>query len=212
MHFRRSLLLMIVAVLSIACASGSADTTASTTSVAVDTQDTTDSGSVGSFSDMPQECLDAFDDFLREIEPLVADIDFVNSTTAELETMQVELDAASASLNEETASCPELDMDTEESFAAMIDYARNVAPGTVPYLEYAMSFLSEMPTAGTGDCETDIDSFMEFVNSGTPMNDLTLSEVQTVSGLLASISASCSAERYTEVVADPAVSEFLAGT
>ncbi len=211
MHVRRSLLLMLVAVLSIACASGSADTTTSTT-VAVETEGTTDSGSVGSLSDMPQECLDAFDAFLREIEPLVADFDFVNSTTAELETMQVELDAASASFNEETASCPELDMDTEESFAAMIDYARDVAPGTVPYLEYAMSFLSETPSAGTGDCETDVDSLMEIVNSGTPMSELTLGEVQTVSGLLASISASCSTERYTEVVADPAVSEFLAGT
>ncbi|MGI8518503.1 MAG: hypothetical protein ACR2ME_09225 [Acidimicrobiia bacterium] len=200
---------MIVAVLSIACASGSADTTASTTSVVVDTQDTTGSGSVGSLSDMPQECLDAFDAFLREIEPMVADFDFVNSTQADFEVLGAELDASSGSFDEETASCPELDMATEESFAAMVDYARDVAPGTVPYLEYVASFLSETPTAGTGDCETDIDSFMEIVNSGTPMRQLTLGEGQTATGLLASISASCSTERYTEVFADPAVSEFL---
>ena len=37
--------------------------------------------------DIPQECRDLIGDFLREIEPLVSDIDWENATMADLERL-----------------------------------------------------------------------------------------------------------------------------
>jgi hypothetical protein len=219
LRFRLIAALGILVLLLAACASGTSDTTANTeepttTTAAAEeptttaTEETTDPGTVGSLSDMPQACLDAFDTFLRDIEPIVADFDFENATQADLEEIGVLLEEVSLPLEEATANCPDLAMEDEESMQLMIDYARDVAPGTVPYFEWIASFAAASGSQASGDCETDIDALMEFVDAGTPMSGLTMSEISTVSGLLTSISTNCSPERFNEVISDPAVQEF----
>jgi hypothetical protein len=223
----RSVLRQLVPVLLllalVACASGSTTTTAEpTTTVTTTAAPATtaegagdDPGSVGSLSDMPQECLDAFDAFLRDIEPIVADFDFDNATLDDFEALGEELDAIAAPMEEITADCPDLDVGAEESLQLMIDYARDVAPGTVPYFEAIAEFAGsfEGPDLGaiSGDCETDIEAVMVFVDAGTSMNELTLAEATTVGSLMTSISTNCSAERFQEFVSDPDVAAFLGG-
>ncbi|MEX2622463.1 MAG: hypothetical protein WD651_01910 [Acidimicrobiia bacterium] len=50
----------------------------------------------------------------------------------------------------------------------------------------------------SGDCETDISAFQEYVDRGGSMSDLTASEVATVSNLMSTIAVVCSDERFTE--------------
>jgi hypothetical protein len=211
-----ALMLLLVS----ACASGATETTeaaaADPTTTAADepttteaTEETSDPGSVGSLGDMPAECVEAFRTFLREIEPIVEDFDFESATMADLETLGTEFETLSTDFEEETASCPELDATTEESFAAMIEFARNEAPGTVGYFEFLQQFATAASGTVSEDCETNIAAAQEFVDRGGSMQDLTLAESTQLGQLFAAISNTCSPERAGEWFAEEDVNEFM---
>ncbi|CAN5122699.1 hypothetical protein BH18ACT5_BH18ACT5_15750 [soil metagenome] len=216
----RALMLLMLVLLVSACASGTTDSTDAaveaettaidTTAAPETTEDETDNGSVSALSDMPRECLDACDTFLLEIEPAVSDFDFQNATQADFEELSVELETISEPMDEATANCPELNMETDDSINAMIDYANNVAPGTVPYFEFIASFMQNV-NAGSGDCDVDMAAFMDYVDAGKPMRELTLSEVTAVNGLMQSIALNCPAEEASNLYLDPDVAAFLGG-
>lgn len=212
-YWRRAALLMMVVMAVVGCSSGATTTTedaVTTTDAPATTQGETDNGSVSALSDMPAECLDAFDDFLLDIEPLVENFDFNNATQADFEEFAGDMEDVSAPFEEMTTNCPELDLEGLDSIQAMREYAADVAPGTVAYFEYIEAVMGSSSVA-SGDCEADIEALMAYVEGGTPMNELTLTDVTTVSGLLQAVSTECSAERFAEFVGDPEVSAFLGG-
>lgn len=183
-----------------------ATTAATTTTAEEGTNETVD------LADMPQECIDAFVQFLQAIEPVVQDFDFQNATLDDMETIGTELEAVSDEqmAEMESLNCPDVSATDEESFAAMIDIAEREAPGTVPYFrwieEISASFGGE---GGTGDCETDIEALEAVIAENETMGDLTFGEVQQVGALMTSITTACSPERAAEFLAQPEVEEFL---
>lgn len=195
-----------------------AETTSTAAAPETTTTTTADGGSqVVNIGDIPQECIDAFGDFLREIEPLVADIDWANATAADLEALGTQLEPLSSSYDDSVAgtNCDNIELDAtdDESFQYMIDLARREAPGTVPYLEWIkdLAISSSPGTEASGDCETDIAALQAIVDGGGTMMDLPLSDLGTVSGLITSISTSCSPDRAAEVLNQPDVSAFMSG-
>lgn len=199
MRVRRHLLPVLLAVVVMACQSGTTSTTDAPE--ATEAPDTTiDAGSVASFGDLPAECVEALRTYLREIEPVVEGIDFNSATMADFEELSEELEAVSETFDEDTESCPELDVSVDESLAIMREFAESEAPGTVGYLtfieDFARGFGDE--TAASGDCEIDIASFQEYVDRGGSMSDLTAAEVGAASTLMSSIAVACSEERLLE--------------
>ena len=76
--------------------SGGATTTATTTTTATAEEGRDTTNETVDLADMPQECIDAFVEFLQAIEPVVADFDFENATLDDMEAIGTELEAVSA--------------------------------------------------------------------------------------------------------------------
>ncbi|MDQ3782147.1 MAG: hypothetical protein M3349_04315 [Actinomycetota bacterium] len=213
-----TMLVVLLAVLAACGGDDAADTTAGPDTSAVGSDDGTDTTqgsaatttaadgdggepSVG-IDAMPQECIDAFGDFLRAIEPVVADLDVDTATSNDLNDLQAELDPISAEFEASTEDldCPDLTED-EDVFAAMIEIAEREAPGTVAYLTLAQSVMSAIGDAGgnvSGDCETDLAAIQAFVDQGGTMNDLPMTDFAQVLSLLTTVQEVCTVERVTE--------------
>ncbi|HJR88234.1 MAG TPA: hypothetical protein VJ930_11335 [Acidimicrobiia bacterium] len=210
----RNLVLAALVMVLLACQSG---TTTETTAAPVATTDapteTADAGSVGSVDDMPAECMDALREYLQAIEPVVEGIDFQSLTQTDFEAVSEELEAATAGFEERTESCPDLDVSTAESFSIIREFAEEEAPGTVAYFTFIEDFVGALESGGnaSGDCETDIAAFQEFVDRGGSMADLTAAEVAEASTLMSSISANCSDERFLEWSQDEDIQTWISG-
>ncbi|MGH8923517.1 MAG: hypothetical protein ACRDWA_02550 [Acidimicrobiia bacterium] len=201
MRVHRRALLALVALLMMSCQGG---TTTETTAAPVETTDateeTSDSGSVGSVEDMPAECVDALRDYLRAIEPIVEGVDFQSTTMSDFEALGEELADATEGFEERTESCPDLDVSTAESFDLIREFAESEAPGTVAYFNFIEEFVGSFEETGaaSGDCETDIAAFQEYVDRTDSMSELTASEVAAASNLMSTIAVVCSDERFLE--------------
>jgi hypothetical protein len=210
----RNLVLAALVMVLLACQSG---TTTETTAAPVETTDapteTADAGSVGSVDDMPAECMDALREYLQAIEPVVEGIDFQSLTQTDFEAVSEELEAATAGFEERTESCPDLDVSTAESFSIIREFAEEEAPGTVAYFTFIEDFVGALESGGnaSGDCETDIAAFQEFVDRGGSMADLTAAEVAEASTLMSSIGANCSDERFLEWSQDEDIQTWISG-
>jgi hypothetical protein len=207
-------LLGLLVLFVIACQGG---TTAETTATAPETTDapaeTDDPGSVGSIDDMPAECRDALREYLQAIEPIVAGVDFQSLSQSDFEAMGEDIEAATVGFEERTEACPDLDLNAAESFSVIREFAEDEAPGTVAYFAFIEDFAASFGGGGSasGDCETDIAAFGEFVDRGGSMSDLTASEVAEASTLMASIGANCSDERFLEWSEDEDIQEWISG-
>jgi len=176
--------------------------------------DESDPGTITDLSDMPAECVDAFRAFLQELEPIVEDIDFENATMADLEEFSTQIEPIATQFEDETASCPELDLSTEESIAFMREVAEQDAPGTVAYFDWLEEFIASVEGGGasaSGDCETDIAALQAYVDRGGTMADLTMSELTAVSTLMTAVSTECMPERFQEWISQEDVAAWTAG-
>ncbi|HEX5723566.1 MAG TPA: hypothetical protein VFZ06_12550 [Acidimicrobiia bacterium] len=215
MNFRRLLWLGMLLVALVACQSGTTATTApaADTTQAETTNAPADAGSVGSVDDMPAECIDALREYLQAIEPVVEGIDFQSLTQNDFEAVSEDLEAATEGFEERTESCPDLDVSTAESFSIIREFAEEEAPGTVAYFTFIEDFVGALESGGnaSGDCETDIAAFQEFVDRGGSMADLTAAEVAEASTLISSIGANCSDERFQEWSQDEDIQTWISG-
>ena len=175
---------------------------------------------VNSLDDVPDNCKDLMRSFLRELEPLVEDIDFQTATMADLEAIADDLDGATADFDVRAAdeNCENLDFGSDAaSFDAIVEFARNEAPGTVGYFEFIAGFIGDLDTSiatgedgdggdddggdGDGDtaspdaggsCNEAIAVIEQAVAASDSMNDLPLSEISELSETLFTITTECS--------------------
>lgn len=173
--------------------------------------------------DIPQECIDAFVGYLREIEPVLEEVDWANATMADFEGIAESLEAVTEDYEVTIADsdCDDLEVDAsgEESFEYMIDLAREEAPGTVPYFEMIRDFAEgfgggfgdDSDAIVSNDCETDIASLQTIVDEGVPMQEMPASDLGVIGGLITSISANCSQDRSIEFFSQDDVSAFMEG-
>lgn len=208
-------LLILFVLLLAACGGTATNTTAlddpDTTTATTSEGEEEGSGETVNITDMPQECIDAFVEFLQAIEPVVDGFDFESSSLDDMTAMGTELEAVTAgpTADMENLNCPDVDGTDEETFAAMIDIAENEAPGTVGYFEWIRTLSdSGEGTTASGDCETDIDSLEAIIAEKETMGSLTMGELTEVGTLMTAISTECSADRSTEFFAQPEVLAF----
>jgi hypothetical protein len=219
---------LVVALLALAaCGGGAGDTTTTaggeddggaTTTAADDSGATTttaedDGGQVVGVDDIPQECMDAFIAFLKDIEPLVEPVDWENATTEDLEELGTALEPLTEQYEGELgAGCEDIQLEgtDEEQFAFMIEVAEREAPGAVGYFEWIRDFatgIGEGPEA-SGDCETDIAAMQAIVDEGLTISELPMSELTAVGNLMTSIAMVCPPERSAEFFAKEDVAAF----
>lgn len=218
-------LLILLIVLVTACGGTAAttttaepDDTTTTTTAPVEEEGGEDgSGETVDFADMPQECIDAFVDFLQAIEPVVEGFDFETATIEDMEAMGTELESVTQGPTAEMESldCPDPSGTDEENFAAMIDIAEREAPGTVAYFEWIEELAGSFgggegtSTGSSGDCETDIAAMEAIIAEHDTMADLTFDDISEFGALMTSITSACSSDRAQEFLSQPEVQEFM---
>jgi hypothetical protein len=221
-------LALVVALTLAACSGGGSATTAgggATTTPAGGAVTTTipTSGSTGStvtvtVDQLPAECKQAFVDFLHAIESKVDGVDVAGLTTADLDQLFTDIQPESDALDETmtSAGCNQYNLNVadEEAQKQLIAIARSEAPGTVDFLTSLLAMSSAMGASNeavSGDCETDIATLKEIAASGKTMEELTVTELTQVSGLMAALTDECSTERFSQVLDDPDLSKLLGG-
>lgn len=175
---------------------GGDDNGASVSGLADDDSDG-DTISASSLDDIPQVCRDLMSDFLKDIEPIVSPIDWDNATLADFETISAEFEARADQFDADSdaaGECDNIDMEDDDSFNILIDFAQDEAPGTVGFLTFISSFVdaaaSAMGDTATGGavetCEEAIafmDGLMENYDSmeEVPVSELTaMADIVTV--------------------------------
>ncbi len=120
-----------------------------------DATDDTSSGDpviVRSLADVPDQCKDEMADFLRKIEPVVGSIDWQTATFADFETIGTEFDALSDEFDENSAisGCDALEFEGVDEFAVLLEFASDVAPGTVGFFQFIDAFAPADDGGGDG--------------------------------------------------------------
>lgn len=212
-----------------ACGGGGGDEATSTTPQQEETPTTQlsaptteaedDDGETVAIGDIPQECVDAFVGYLREIEPFVEGIDWANASSTDLEALSESLEPVTEEYEATitTSDCDDLDVNAsaEESFQYMIELAEQEAPGAVGYFEMiaglAGSFGGESDIEVANDCEADIATLQAIVDEGVGMQERPIGDLAAIGALTTSITANCSLERAGEFFAQEDVTDFMGG-
>lgn len=227
---RRVLVGLVVAILALAACGGGGDGASSTTpdegetpttDAAPSTEPTTDDddGQTVGIGDIPQECIDAFVGYLRDIEPFVEGVDWANASSEDFEALTEELDSITTDYEATItdANCDDLEVDasTEDSFDYIIDLAQQEAPGTVAYFEMIRDFTGEFGGESdivvANDCETDIETLQAIVDEGMTMQERPAAELVSIGALVTSITANCDLERSGEFFAQEDITDFMSG-
>jgi hypothetical protein len=170
---------------------------------------------IDELSDLPEECRSALADFLRQVEPVVADIDWDTATLADFERINLELEDEGEIFDQTTEECGDFDFASdEESMQAMIEFAEEEAPGTVGWLEFIgeIAFAGDTDTGVAMTCEEAIAYFDDLIAGGaTTMNDLPVSELAGVTAALDVVTTDCDFEVMDEFLARDDVTAFLGG-
>jgi hypothetical protein len=174
---------------------------------------------IDDFNDLPQECRDAFGDFLRVIEPTVGDVDWDTATMADFETLSEQLDTQSSEFDREmeAAGCNDYEVgESAESVRAMIDFAEDEAPGAVGYLEFLASFMEGLSGDGgpgaadvPADCDGAIAYMEDLIAEHGTMSELAMSEMMAVGQVMGVIQSECPTDQVSEFFAREDVSAFV---
>lgn len=177
-----------------------------------------DTISVSSLDDVPAVCRDLMSDFLKDIEPIVSPIDWDNATLADFETISAEFEARADQFDtdsEAAGECDNIDLEDDDSFDLLIEFAQGEAPGTVGFLSFISGFLDAAATAmgetaaggSVGTCDEAIafmDGLMENYDS---MEDVPVSELTAMADIV-SVIFTCTPEQMT-YFENPEVSTFF---
>jgi hypothetical protein len=186
-----------------------------TPSTVVDTGVETDEDVViiDDLDDVPEECRAALADFLREIEPVVSEVDWDTATLADFETISTEIEDEGEAFDQASEACDEnFDFASdEESIAAMIEFAEQEAPGTVGWLEYLSAFASDDVAEGAPETCDDAIAYLEslIADGVATMNDLTPDQFGLVTASFNVISTECTPEQLDEFYAREDIAAFL---
>lgn len=109
---------------------------------------------VDSLDDVPQQCKDLMAEFLQSIEPVVSPIDWDNASLADFEQVATEFEAQAEAFEAATEADDDCNIEVEEAddFDLIVEFAGDVAPGTVQFLEFVSGFMSAVaPDDAGGD-------------------------------------------------------------
>ena len=173
--------------------------------VATDTgsADTVETIPVKNLSDIPDECIKLYSQFLKQIEPIVSPVDWNKATMAQFESLGTQFQTESDALDAQTkaSGCDKYSLQTSDPtiIKQLAALAATVAPGTVAFINFIGTFSATTDTTpvAAGDCDTVIGQIEPFLNSGKTLKDLTVAEVTKFYGLLGQVATACPQDKAT---------------
>jgi hypothetical protein len=170
-------------------------------------------------------------EFLQRIEPMVKDVDWENADLSELSSIGEDLNAEFSSMDSEMASadCNKYQLDDADSMDALIDLAKDKAPGTVAYLEFIKNLSADF-SAGSGDtggdggdtggdasgvpqdCDGAIAYVEDLMDKYDTMMQMNISEMTAFGNVSAVISTQCSLQQMQDFFDRQDVKDFMGST
>ena len=176
------------------------------TSVSTDATGSADSEAtipVKNLSDMPDQCIKLFGEFLKKIEPIVSPIDWKTATMGQFESLGDQFQSESDALDAQSkaAGCDKYDLQTTDptTIKQLAALAATVAPGTVGFINFLGTFTASTETtlAAAGGCDDVIAQIEPYLNTGKTIKDLTIAEVTKVYGLISQVATACPQDQAT---------------
>ncbi len=175
--------------------------TGATTAAAVGSDDTI---TVDDFGDMPAQCIDLLTEFLKTIEPTVAEIDWDEVTVADFDDFGEQFKAESDSFDTRTAAagCDKYNLSGSDSvqFQQMTELAAAEAPGTLGFLTFLSSLSSAATTTAASiptDCAGTIAAIEPFLGDGKTMKDVTMAQLTLIGQLMSAVRPIAARKRRT---------------
>lgn len=173
---------------------------------------------VSSLDDIPEVCRELMAEFLREIEPIVSQVDWDNATMADFESISAEFEPIADEFDAQTDAEEECDIELEddENFDLLIDFAGDEAPGAVGFLEFLNNLMqsfnaamenSTEPGATTATCEDAIAFVQGLVDDYDSIAEVPIDQLSQMTELQTAM-MSCSIEEL-EFFNQPEISAFL---
>jgi hypothetical protein len=191
---------------------------------------------VDDIDDIPDECRDLLEDMLKQIEPLVEDIDWENADLSEMESFGEELEAEMSGMEEEfdESGCDDYELGDDTSMEPLIDLARDEAPGTVAYLEWIQGIQEDfaditipdisipdisipdisipdisLPADAPQDCDSAIAAFEDLMAEYDTLMDMSIEEMGTYATVSGAITTTCSFDDISVFYERDDVNAFL---
>ena len=188
---------------------------------------------VDDINDIPDECLDLMGDMLEQIEPIVEDVDWENADLSSMQSVTEELDAEFSGMDDEmeSANCDQYELSEDANMDALIDLAKDRAPGTVAYFEFIQRLQEgfseitipdvsvpegddgEVDLGDTGDVPQDCDGAIGYVedlmDKYESMMDMPINELSTVGAATTVITTKCSANEMNDFLTNPDVQGWM---
>ncbi len=182
-----------------------------------DAAPTSEPVSRGAASALSDDCAELFVDFLKEIEPYVAEIDWDQTTVGSIGVVTDELEQSGIELAErsDALGCDDYDPSADaEVYAALLELARAEAPGSVGWLEYVNS-LGPEPLGDEmtfdGDCSDALAVVERYVDEYDGMQDVPVRQLRELGDALAGAAELCSPDEASELFQRDDVTAFLSG-
>ncbi len=170
---------------------------------------TTGSPEAVSLDDLPAECIDPVKKFVIDIEPVVSVFDYEAGTLYDFEDMTIGLlPIATALYNQlQGTECLGTTGPIEgDAYPALIEFARQEAPGSVTWLE-VQDEIQGLPSGET--CSEYIESVQAFVDRGGTVFDLSRAERFLVYNQFGAVNAWCGLQTAGEYTNRPEVLAFM---
>ena len=174
----------------------------------------------GSIDDIPEVCRELMADFLREIEPVVSEVDWDNASMADFEAVSLEFEPIADEFDAATeaeAECNDIELEDDENFALLIDFAKDEAPGSVGFLTFLnelMTSFGEAMESPTGDgslatCQDAMDFVQDLADEHDSIDTVPIDQLTQMTDLTTAM-FTCSQEEL-EFFNNPEIADFLAG-
>ncbi len=184
------------------------------------TEDDDNAVIAGSIDDIPEVCRELMADFLREIEPVVSEVDWDNASMADFEAVSLEFEPIADEFDAATeaeAECNDIELEDDENFALLIDFAKDEAPGSVGFLTFLNELMTSFgeamePTTGDGSlatCQDAMDFVQNLADEHDSIDTVPIDQLTQMTDLTTAM-FTCSPEEL-EFFNTPEIAEFLAG-
>jgi hypothetical protein len=189
-----------------------------TTTAASATTQALDGGEMG-IDDVPESCVEVIRALLDIYAPHVGGVDWQTATIQDHIDLTMALASTDFSSLPDTTQCESeaagsLDFtgQTEDGAALFLAIAEREVPDVAEYFGVILEAREQVgDKETTGDCQTDIATFQEYVDGGVPFMELPLGDQLLILGLMNSIGF-CSLQTQGELMFSPDTQEFLAGS
>jgi hypothetical protein len=173
-------------------------------------------GSVGSLADVPEQCRELMADFLRDVEPIVAPIDWQNASLADFERIADEFQQRADDFDGDAVEreCDALEFAADDDgLGLIIELAEEVAPGAVAFFGFLDTMRSGMTPSGDDaaaparDCGDAVALFEGWLNEYDAFSEVPISELAKLGDMAAAMS-SCTPAQLS-VLDSPELNDFL---